>query len=629
MEGPIPDRAIYTSSQANLVEQAGRLRSQAAVRISNPLLLSRCRQLAALAVLAVMPASACPQEGHPIPPPPPPGARSEACKGRPIPILENVTKQAGITFRHASDPEKKYIPDSMSGGVILIDYNMDGWPDIYFTNAPTVGMALKGEKAYGALYRNNHDGTFTDVTAKSGLTHACMAMGGAVGDYNNDGWPDLYITCLGHNILYRNNGDGTFTDVTKEAGVGAGGWSTGAAFGDYDNDGFLDLMVSKYVKFDLHDLPTFGSASYCKYRGMDVQCGPRGLPGSQFTLYHNNGNGTFTDVTKQAGVGNKNGYYGLGVVWVDFNDTGRPDIYVADDSTPNYLFRNLGNGKFEDIGLESGTALSDDGSEQASMGIAVGDYNHTGRPSLAVTDFANENDDLYRNDGGWNFSEVSYPSGLAMSSLPFVKWGTAFVDLDNSGWLDLITADGHVYPQVDKLPSGTRYDEPMLLQMNEGNGKFCDASTEAGPAIQVPRASRGLAVGDLFNNGNMDVVVEDIDGAPVILRNRGIAGRTWVSFELAGTKSNRLAIGAKVKIVAGGMTQTGYVQSGGSYLSQNDLRVHFGLGTAKKIDTAVVYWPSGHVDTMHDLAVDHFYSVLEGKGIVPFSAIRPGPAKKN
>lgn len=583
----------------------------------------RSGQVAALAMLLAWSASAWAQGGHNPAPPPPPGAKSVRCTGRAIPQLEDVTAKAGITFTHASDPEKKYIPDSMSGGVILIDYDRDGWPDIYFTNAPTVAMALKGEKAYGALYHNNHDGTFTDVTAKSGLTHSCIAMGGAVGDYNNDGWPDLYITCLGGNILYRNNGDGTFTDVTAQAGVANGGWSTGAAFGDYNNDGFVDLMVSNYVNFNLHNLPTFGSETYCKYRGVDVQCGPRGLAGSQDALYRNNGDGTFTNVANEAGVNGASEYYGLGVVWVDFNNTGHQDIYVANDSTPNYLYKNLGNGKFQDIGLESGTALSDDGSEQASMGIAVGDYNHTGRPSMHVTDFENENDDLYRNDGGWNFTEVSYPSGLAVSSLPYVKWGTAFADFTNDGWLDLLTVNGHVYPQVDKLLSGARYEEPMLLQMNEGNGRFCDASKEAGPAIQIPRVSRGLAVGDLFNDGNMDAVVENIDGTPLLLRNRGIAGRHWVSFELAGTKSNRLALGARVKIESGGMTQTGWVLSGGSYLSQNDLRVHFGLGAATKIETVTVYWPSGHVDVMHNLEPDHFYSVLEGTGIVPFARIRP------
>jgi len=337
------------------------------------------------------------QSGHPVAPPPPPGAKSSKCTGRPVPQLEDITSTTGITFKHTSDPAKKYIVESMSGGVILLDYDRDGWPDIYFTNAPTVEMAVKGTKSLGVLYHNNHDGTFTDVTAKSGLSTRCFAMGGAIGDYNNDGWPDLYITCLGGNILYRNNGDGTFTDVTAKAGVADGRWSTGASFGDYDGDGFVDLMVTNYVDFHLDDLPGFGSAPFCKYRGIDVQCGPRGLRGAGDSLFHNNGDGTFTEVSKAAGVNDPNGYYGLGVIWADFNNTGRPDIYIANDSTPKFLYKNEGSGKFKEIGLESGTAVSDDGSEQASMGIAIGDYNHTGRPSIYVTNFSDENDLLYRN----------------------------------------------------------------------------------------------------------------------------------------------------------------------------------------------------------------------------------------
>jgi enediyne biosynthesis protein E4 len=567
------------------------------------------------------------QGGHPEPPPPPSGAKALKCSGRPVPQLEDITTQTGITFKHTSDPAKKYIVESMSGGVILFDYDRDGWPDIYFTNAPTVEMTLKGTKSFGALYHNNHDGTFTDVTAKSGLSKACMAMGGAVGDYNNDGWPDLYITCLGGNILYRNNGDGTFTDVTAKAGVADGRWSTGAAFGDYDGDGFADLMVANYVDFHLDDLPKFGSAAFCKYRGIDVQCGPRGLRGAGDSLFHNNGDGTFTELSKAAGVNDPDGYYGLGVLWSDFNNTGRPDIFIANDSTPNYLYKNVANGKFKDIGLESGTAVSDDGSEQASMGIAIGDYNHTGRPSLYVTNFSDENDVLYRNDGGWNFMETSYPSGVAVPSLPWVKWGTAFVDMDNDGWLDLIAVTGHVYPQVDSLPSGGGYREPKMLHMNQKDGTFCDASDQAGKALMERHVSRGLAVGDLFNDGNMDVVVGDIDGAPMVLRNRGIAGRHWVSFELTGTKSNRMALNARISIVDGGMTQTDEVHSGGSYLSQNDPRIHFGLANAMKIDKVEIRWPSGLKETLTNLAVDQHYAVVEGNGIVSAERARPLPPK--
>jgi enediyne biosynthesis protein E4 len=582
----------------------------------------------AVVLVALGATAANAQGGHPQPPPPPAGAQAAKCKGRPIPQLEDVTAKTGITFKHAADPAKKYIVESMSGGVIVFDYDRDGWPDIYFTNAPTVEMAIKGQKTRGALYHNNHDGTFTDVTEKARLTSPCFAMGGAVGDYDNDGWPDVYVTCLGGNVLYHNNGDGTFTDVTAKAGVADGRWSTGAAFGDYDLDGFVDLMVTNYVDFRLNDLPGFGSSPNCKFRGIDVQCGPRGLKGAGDSLFHNNGDGTFTDVSKSAGVSDPNGYYGMGVVWADFNNTGRPDIYVANDSTPKFLYKNLGNGTFKEIGLESGTAVSEDGSEQASMGIAIGDYLHTGRPSIYVTNFSDENNSLYRNDGDWNFTDVSYQSGAALPSLPWVKWGTAFVDIDNDGWLDLITVSGHVYPQVDTLPSGGGYRQPKLLQLNQRDGTFCDASEQAGPPLQEKRVSRGLAVADLFNDGNMDVVVGDLDGSPMILKNHGVPGQHWVSFELAGTKSNRLALNARIKIVAGGMTQTQEIHSGGSYLSQNDLRVHFGLGPAEKINSVEIRWPSGKVENLGDLAADHYYSILEGAGIVPAQRIRPAPVTR-
>ena len=556
--------------------------------------------------------------------PPPPGVQSRECKGRTVPQLTDVTKKAGIKFEHLSAPDKKYIVESMPGGVIVIDYDRDGWPDIYFTNAPTVGQALAKVIPRGELYHNNRDGTFTDVTDKAGVATPCFAMGGAVGDYNNDGWPDMFVTCLGSNVLYRNNGDGTFTDVAKQAGLAnTTSWSSGAAFGDYDQDGYVDLAVTAYVDFHLDDLPGFGSTPTCKYRGIDVQCGPRGLKGAQDHLYHNNGDGTFTDVSKATGVDDPGGYYGMTPVWADFNNTGRIDLYVANDSTPNFLYKNDGNGKFSEIGLESGTAVSADGSEQGSMGVAIGDFNHTGLPSLYVTNFADEYNTLYVNQGKYDFRDASYEAGVALAALPWVKWGTAFVDLDNDGWLDLIAVNGQVYPQVDTLPSGARYKQPKNLFMNEKNGKFCDAEKQAGPALTEPRVSRGLAVADFDNDGNVDVIIEDLDGAPMLLHNAGVPATHWVSFEFAGAKSNRLAIGTKIKIIAGASTQTEEVRSGGGYISQHDLRVHFGLGAATKVDSVEIRWPSGKTETLSNLAADKFYSVLEGSGVVDRAKIVP------
>lgn len=555
--------------------------------------------------------------------PPPPTAKTAKCKDRQIPRLEDITDQAGIRFTHDFSPEAHSILESMAGGVLLLDYDRDGWTDIYFTNAPTVDEFLQGKLPRSALYHNNHDGTFTDVTERAGIGKPCFAMGGAVADYNNDGWPDIYVTCYGGNVLYRNNGDGTFSDVTRQAGVADGRWSTGASFADYDGDGLVDLMVTNYVDIDIHHLPTFGSTMTCRFMGINVQCGPRGLKGSGDSLFHNNGDGTFTDVSKKSGVDDPNQYYGLGVIWADFNNSGRPDIYVANDSEAGYLYRNEGSGKFSEIGMESGTALGEDGHEQAGMGVAVGDYLHSGLPALAVTDFALDNTPLYRNQGNWNFEEVSYASGIGLPSLPWVKWGISFVDLDNDGWLDLVTVNGHVYPQSDQLPTNAKYREPKLVQFNQGNGTFCDASDQTGSAVLQPRVSRGLAVGDLFNDGNMDLVVEDLVGKPMLIRNHGVPSHNWVSFELAGRKSNRMAIGARLKLVAGGMTQTEEIHSGGSYLSQSDTRVHFGLGTATRIDSLEIHWPSGRIEVIKGLVVDHFYSILEGQGIVPPEAIRP------
>jgi enediyne biosynthesis protein E4 len=535
----------------------------------------------------------------------------------------DITASAGVHFEHTVSPEKRYLYESVSGGVLLLDYDQDGWLDIYFTNAATVEMALQGKKAKSALYHNNHDGTFTDVTDKAGVGFPCWAMGGAVGDYNNDGWPDMLITCQEGVVLYRNNGDGTFTDVSKDAQLTDPRWSTGAAFGDYDGDGFVDLMVTRYVDFDLKKPPQFGAGITCHYRGIPVQCGPRGMKGLGDSLYHNNGDGTFTDVSKSAGVDDPSGYYGLGVVWSDFNGDGRPDIYIADDSTPSYMYRNDGKGKFTDVSFTSGTAVSGDGAEMAGMGVAVCDYNHTGRFSLEVTNFEDQYNSLFRNDGDMGFTDSANAAGIAAASAPMLGWGTGCVDFDNDGWPDLFAVNGHVYPQVDGLQIGAKYREPMLAFLNNGNGAFRDVSDALGPALMVPRPSRGAAFGDLDNDGDIDVVVENIDGAPIILRNDGGNSNHWITLELFGTRSNREALGAQVKAVAGRLAQTDEVRSGGSFLSQNDMRIHFGLGQAEKVDRIVIRWPSGQTETLQNLPADRFYAVKEEEGVVPAEKARP------
>jgi hypothetical protein len=542
----------------------------------------------------------------------------------PLPQLVDITASTGIKFDHLSSPEQKYIVESMSGGVALIDYDRDGWPDIYFTNAQSVEMALAGRKARSVLYHNNHDGTFTDTTDKAGVGYPCWAMGAVVGDYNNDGWPDLLVTCFGGVVLYRNNGDGTFTDVTKQSGLSNDvGWATGAAFGDYDGDGWPDLFVSHYVNLNLNDLPAFGSSPTCKFRGIAVQCGPRGLKGSPSNLYHNNGDGTFADVSKQAGIANSPASFGLTTVWSDFDGDGHLDLFEANDAGRNYLYQNNGKGHFTDIGFSAGVSVSQDGYEQANMGVALGDYRHTGRHSIVISHFSDEYAAVYENLGEMNFSDVSYSSGIAASTVHYVGWGDAFFDFDNDGWVDLLIVNGHVYPQVDTGEAGARYQEPGLLFLNQRQGKFKDISTLVGPALQVPRVSRGVATGDLFNDGRIDVVVENLKGSPTILRPQGGPPNHWISFRLVGTKSNRLALNARVRTTAGDLVQTSEVLSGGSYLSQNDFRLHFGLGGRQRVDKVEIFWPTGKTEILTDLTADHFYDVKEGEGIVSAERSRP------
>jgi enediyne biosynthesis protein E4 len=547
----------------------------------------------------------------------------------PLPELVDITDSTGIKFNHLSSPEQKYIVESMSGGVALIDYDRDGWPDIFFTNAQSVEMALAGKKARSALYHNNRDGTFTDVTETAGVGYPCWAMGAVVGDYNNDGWPDLLVTCFGGVVLYRNNGNGTFTDVTKQAGLSNdSGWATGAAFGDYDGDGWPDLFVSHYVNFNLDDLPAFGSSPTCKFRGISVQCGPRGLKKASSILYHNNGDGTFTDVSKKTGIADSPNSFGLTAVWVHLDAGTHPDLFLANDAGRNYLYKNDENGHFSEIAFVAGAAVSQDGNEQANMGVALGDYSHTGYPSIAITHFSDEYAVLYQNLGAMNFSDVSYVSGIAPSTTHYVGWGDAFFDFDNDGWLDLFMVNGHVYPQVDTGEAGARYREPALMFLNCHDGKFRNISNLLGPAFQIPRVSRGVATGDLFNDGRIDIVIENLEGGPTILRPRGGAPNHWISLELEGTKSNRLALNTRVKATAGSLVQTGEVLSGGSYLSQNDLRLHFGLGERRSVDKVEIFWPSGKTETLSDVPADHFYKIKEGEGVVSTEKERPTPPAK-
>jgi hypothetical protein len=530
----------------------------------------------------------------------------------------DITEKAGIKFTHVSSPEKKYIVESMSGGVALFDYDGDGYLDLYLVNSLTVDMVKSKQKTRSVLYHNNGDGTFTDVTDKAGVGDIGWGMGVAIGDYNNDGWDDIYVTCLGPNHLLKNNGDGTFTDVTKKAGVGDPRWSTGAAFVDYDNDGKLDLFVSNYVDFDVDNLPEFGKGRTCQFKGIPVQCGPRGLKGAGDTLYHNNGDGTFTDVSKKAGVSDPDGYYGLGVIASDFDGDGLVDIFVANDSTPNFLYHNNGDGTFKEIGFSSGTAVNENGSEQGSMGVTLGDYDHDGRLDLFITNFDDDYNTLYHNDGKGSFTDVSYKANVAAVSLPYVGWGTWFFDYDNDGWADLLVVNGHVYPQ---LPT---YRQRNFVHHNNRDGTFTEVGAQLGAPFAEKHTGRGAAFGDIDNDGDTDVVINNLDGPPQVLRNDGGNGNNSILIKTIGVKSNRDGIGARIKIVSGDLTQIDEVHSGGSYLSQSDLRLHFGFEKRTKIDVIEVHWPSGTVDRIVDAGVNRIVTIKEGQGIVAQSDYKSG-----
>jgi enediyne biosynthesis protein E4 len=538
-------------------------------------------------------------------------------------IFMNTAGEAGLTTWHhtAGTPEKRFILEANGAGVALLDYDNDGWLDIYLVNGTTYD-ALQGKATppHSALFHNNHDGTFTDVAAKAGVTNDRWGYGVVVADYDNDGWPDLYVTNYGKNRLYHNNHDGTFTDVAEKAGVALGTWSTGATFGDYDGDGRLDLFVAGYLSYDVKEPPVAGSRvvnySSCVFRGAPVMCGPHGIKGELDHLFHNNGDGTFTDVSEKLGVSNPERYYGLGALFVDVNNDGKPDLVVADDSTPNYLYINKGNGTFEDQSYASGFALNGDGREMANMGIAAGDYENNGHMDLVTTTFSDDYKVVFLNDGTGAFTDVSYKTGVAAPTIPFLGFGDGFLDYDNDGWKDLLFINGHTYPEVDKEKWGTSYAQRPLLFHNLRNGKFELMPAVEGTGLAVVTVGRGAAFGDLFNDGKIDVVVNAVDSVPVLLRNVNPDHHHWVELKLVGgPKSPRDAVGATVYLTSAGVRQRGDVLSGGSYLSSNDLRVHFGLGDSSTVDNVEIHWPSGAVEQVKLSAVDRIFTVEEGKAV--------------
>jgi enediyne biosynthesis protein E4 len=552
-----------------------------------------------------------------------PNAKTNRANLPPVPTFKDVAKEIGLTATHISAPEAHYVIDSTSGGAGLFDCDDDGRLDVVLINGSTVERYRTGGDPLVTLYHQQADGTFKDITTEAGLTRRGWGMGVAVADYDNDGKLDLFVTGFGGSALYHGLGNCKFEDVTEKAGVGGSGFMTGAAWGDYDRDGFVDLFVSRYSHLDMNNLPQFGSNKFCRFKGILVQCGPWGLEGESDFLYHNRGDGTFEEVSVKAGVHDEIGYYGLGVTWVDYDDDGWPDLLVANDSVPNYLYHNNHNGTFTDVGMLSGVALSGEGMELGNMGVDWGDYDHTGRLSFFVTHFEEQPNSLYRNRGPQGFDDVSWTSNVGQPSYPYVAWGTGFFDMDNDTWLDLLVANGHVYPQIDTLESGPRYREPLLLHRNNRDGTFDEVSKEAGLTVLPNHSRRGAAFGDVFNSGNVDVLLLNVGEPPSLLKNMNANGYHRVLFKLIATKSNRAAIGARVTIRAAGVKQFSEVRGGGSYLSQNDLRLHFGLGTAKKMDTVEIRWPNGTVETLQNVAADSIYTVVEGAGIRDTKALPP------
>jgi len=536
----------------------------------------------------------------------------------------DIAEKAGLTAVNVFGgvDTKKYIIETTGTGVAIFDYDNDGWPDIFVVNGTTLEGFPSGDAPTNHLYHNNHDGTFTDVTVKAGLVATGWGQGVCVGDYDNDGWDDLYVTYYGKNRLYHND-HGVFTEVAEKAGVAGSGkaWGTGCAFVDYNRDGQLDLIVANYVDFNPATTPSPGERSSCMWKGVPVMCGPRGLPGATNILYENRGDGTFADVTKETHIDQTSGRYSFSVSTFDFDDDGWPDVYVASDSAPSILYHNNRDGTFTDVAVMAGVAFNEEGREQGGMGTTIADYNGDGRLDIFKTNFSDDTPTLYRNDGDGEFSDVTFAAGLGLHT-QYLGWGTMFFDFDNDGWPDLILANGHVYPEVDKFHLGSGYMEPRLLYHNNGNGTFTDVSATAGPGINTASSARGLAVGDLWNDGRQSVVINNVYGKPSLLVNTVHYANHWVAFKAVGTRSNRDGIGAKITVKTGTRTLVDEVRSGSSYISQNDLRVHFGLGSAVKIDAVQVRWPSGLLERFDNLSIDAIHTLTEGSGVVVVPAAK-------
>jgi hypothetical protein len=549
-----------------------------------------------------------------------------AVPAKPLANFTDVAEKAGLTMQDifGGVETKKYIIETTGTGVAIFDYDNDGWPDIFLVNGTRLEGLPSGPPPTNHLYRNNHDGTFTDVTANAGLTATGWGQGVCVGDYDNDGWEDLYVTYYGKNRLYHNQ-RGVFTEVAEKAGVAGSGkaWGSGCAFVDYDRDGKLDLVIANYVDFDLASAPAPGQRATCVWKGVPVMCGPRGLPGAKNILYHNKGDGTFEDVTTKAHIDRTDGHYSLSISTFDFDEDGWPDIYVACDSTPSILYRNNHDGTFTDLPLTAGAAFNEDGREQAGMGSTVADFNGDGHLDIFKTNFSDDTSTLYRNNGDGTFTDATTTAGLGLYT-QYLGWGTMFFDFDNDGWPDLILVNGHVYPEVDSQHLGSSYKEPRILYHNNGDGTFSDVSAYAGAGITTAASSRGMAVGDLWNDGRISAVISNMNAAPSLLVNQLRNANHWIAIRTVGTKSNRDGIGARVLVKAGTRILVDEVRSGSSYISNSDMRVHFGLGTAAQVDWVEVRWLSGLVERFADLPVDAIHTVKEGSGTaVPAQVKQP------